>query len=155
MARDNPCASDVGGDHAVCRRAANEPVGSAGGQNGTASTPGGAGWHALATIWACQAGKDVYVEKPASHNVFEGRKMVEAARRYGRMVQVGMQSRSIEHKRRAIEMLRDGVIGKVEVAQDSERNRHAHVAGRAGEFIEGLSITSLRPLHQVRVHPAS
>src|SRR5215813_1992015 len=50
-------------------------------------------WHALATIWACQAGKDVYVEKPASHNVYESRKMVEAARRYNRMVQVGSQSR--------------------------------------------------------------
>ena len=55
-------------------------------------------WHALATIWACQAGKDVYVEKPASHNIFEGRKMVEAARKYKRMVQVGSQSRSIAHK---------------------------------------------------------
>ncbi|MCS7316610.1 MAG: Gfo/Idh/MocA family oxidoreductase, partial [Bryobacterales bacterium] len=44
-------------------------------------------WHALQTIWACQAGKDVYVEKPASHNVWEGRKMVEAARKYGRIVQ--------------------------------------------------------------------
>ena len=50
-------------------------------------------WHALATIWACQAGKDVYVEKPACHNVWEGRKMVEAARKYNRMVQVGIQSR--------------------------------------------------------------
>ena len=46
-------------------------------------------WHALMTIWACQAGKDVYVEKPASHNIFEGRKMIEAARKYKRMVQVG------------------------------------------------------------------
>src|SRR5689334_9576098 len=55
-------------------------------------------WHALATIWACQAGKDVYVEKPASHNVFESHKMVEAARKYKRMVQVGSQSRSIQHK---------------------------------------------------------
>jgi predicted dehydrogenase len=43
-------------------------------------------WHALATIWACQAGKDVYVEKPASHNVFEGYQMVKAARKYNRMV---------------------------------------------------------------------
>ena len=51
-------------------------------------------WHALATIWACQAGKDVYVEKPASHNICEGRKMVEAAASTGRMVQVGSQSRS-------------------------------------------------------------
>ena len=51
-------------------------------------------WHALAAIWACQAGKDVYVEKPASHNMFEGQQMVEAARKYNRMVQVGSQSRS-------------------------------------------------------------
>ncbi len=51
-------------------------------------------WHALAAIWACQAGKDVYVEKPVSHNVFEGRQLVNAARRYGRVVQGGMQARS-------------------------------------------------------------
>ncbi len=70
-------------------------------------------WHALATIWACQAGKDVYVEKPASHNMFESRKMVEAARKYKRMVQVGSQSRSTPHKMKAIQMLKDGAIGKV------------------------------------------
>ena len=51
-------------------------------------------WHALATIWACQAGKDVYVEKPLAYNIWEGRQMVTAARKYGRMVQVGTQSRS-------------------------------------------------------------
>ncbi|HOI49964.1 MAG TPA: Gfo/Idh/MocA family oxidoreductase, partial [Prolixibacteraceae bacterium] len=50
-------------------------------------------WHSLATIWACQAGKDVYVEKPGSHNIFEGRKMVEAARKYNRIVQHGVQLR--------------------------------------------------------------
>src|SRR5213080_2402303 len=65
-------------------------------------------WHALATIWACQAGKDVYVEKPACHNIFEGRKMVEAARQYKRMVQIGSQSRSIPYKMEAIEQLRKG-----------------------------------------------
>jgi predicted dehydrogenase len=70
-------------------------------------------WHALATIWACQAGKDVYVEKPASHNCFESVQMVAAARKYGRMVQVGSQSRSLPHKMRAIELLRQGIIGKV------------------------------------------
>jgi predicted dehydrogenase len=70
-------------------------------------------WHALATIWACQAGKDVYVEKPASHNMFESVKMVEAARKYKRMVQVGSQSRSVPHKMKAIAMLREGAIGKV------------------------------------------
>lgn len=70
-------------------------------------------WHALATIWACQAGKDVYVEKPASHNLFEAEQMVAAARKYNRMVQVGSQSRSITHKIHAMRMLRDGVIGQL------------------------------------------
>lgn len=70
-------------------------------------------WHALATIWACQAGKDVYVEKPASHNVYEGNQMVAAARKYKRMVQVGSQSRSLAHKIKAIQMIRDGAIGQV------------------------------------------
>ena len=74
-------------------------------------------WHALATIWACQAGKDVYVEKPASHNIFEGRKMVEAARKYERMVQVGQQSRSTEHVIEAIGKLREGAIGELYMAK--------------------------------------
>lgn len=74
-------------------------------------------WHALATIWACQAGKDVYVEKPSSHNIWEGRRMVEAARKYKRVVQTGMQGRSITHKRRAIELLHDGIIGKLYMAK--------------------------------------
>ncbi len=74
-------------------------------------------WHALATIWACQAGKDVYVEKPACHNPWEGGKMVEAARKYNRMVQIGSQSRTIEHKKKAIQLLHDGVIGKVYLAK--------------------------------------
>jgi predicted dehydrogenase len=74
-------------------------------------------WHALATVWACQAGKDVYVEKPACHDIYEGRQMVAAARKYNRIVQVGSQSRSIAHKIRAIQMLHDGVIGDVYMAR--------------------------------------
>ena len=74
-------------------------------------------WHALATIWACQAGKDVYIEKPACHNPFEGGKMVEAARKYNRMVQVGSQGRSMPHKMKAIELLHQGAIGKVYMAK--------------------------------------
>ncbi|MBM3798348.1 MAG: Gfo/Idh/MocA family oxidoreductase, partial [Acidobacteria bacterium] len=70
-------------------------------------------WHALAAIRACQAGKDVYVEKPASHNIFEGNQMVAAARKYKRMVQVGSQSRTIAHKARAMQLLREGIIGQV------------------------------------------
>ena len=74
-------------------------------------------WHALGTIWACQAGKDVYCEKPASHNIYEGGQMIAAARKYGRMVQVGSQSRSIAHKIEAIRLLNEGVIGKVYLAK--------------------------------------
>lgn len=74
-------------------------------------------WHALATIWACQAGKDVYVEKPGSHNVFEGRKMVEAAKKYNRIVQHGVQLRSNPELRRAVELLREGIIGDVYMAR--------------------------------------
>lgn len=74
-------------------------------------------WHSLATIWACQAGKDVYVEKPGSHNIFEGRKMVEAAKKHGRMVQHGVQLRSSEAVREAVEQLRSGLIGNVYMAR--------------------------------------
>ncbi len=74
-------------------------------------------WHALATIWACEAGKDVYVEKPASHNVYEGWRMVEVARKTGRMVQIGSQGRSMPHKIKAMETLRSGAIGKVYMAK--------------------------------------
>jgi predicted dehydrogenase len=74
-------------------------------------------WHALATIRACQAGKDVYIEKPACHDPFEGRQMVAAARQYGRIVQVGSQGRSVTHKIRATQMLHDGVIGNVYLAK--------------------------------------
>jgi predicted dehydrogenase len=70
-------------------------------------------WHALATIWACQAGKDVYVEKPACHEPWEGAQMVAAARKYRRIVQVGTQSRSQGHKIEAVRRLREGAIGKV------------------------------------------
>lgn len=70
-------------------------------------------WHALTTIWACQAGKDVYVEKPGSHNIWEGRKMVEAANKYDRIVQHGVQLRSSPAVNEAVELLRDGYIGRV------------------------------------------
>ena len=74
-------------------------------------------WHSLATIWACQAGKDVYVEKPGSHNIFEGRKMVEAAKKYDRIVQHGVQLRSSLAIQEAIKHLRDGLIGNVYMAR--------------------------------------
>jgi predicted dehydrogenase len=74
-------------------------------------------WHALATVWACQAGKDVYVEKPVSHNFIEGKRMVEAARKYGRIVQTGTQSRSSAGVAEAVEFLRSGGIGDIYMAK--------------------------------------
>jgi len=70
-------------------------------------------WHALSTILACQAGKDVYVEKPASHNIIEGRRMIEAARKHKRVVQVGTQRRSGSDFISAVKAIREGKIGKV------------------------------------------
>jgi predicted dehydrogenase len=74
-------------------------------------------WHALATIWALQAGKHVYVEKPASHTVWEGRKMVEAAAQYKKVVQVGTMNRSRPAVRDAIKFMHEGGIGKVYLAR--------------------------------------
>ena len=73
-------------------------------------------WHALATVWACQAGKDVYVEKPFSHDIWEGRQMVAAARKYGRMVQVGTQNRSSPLLRQVFDDLRRGELGAIRLA---------------------------------------
>jgi predicted dehydrogenase len=70
-------------------------------------------WHALPTVMACQAGKDVYTEKPVSVVVDEGKKMVEAARKYKRVVQVGLWQRSNVHFQKAVELVQGGLIGKV------------------------------------------
>jgi predicted dehydrogenase len=74
-------------------------------------------WHALATIWAAQAGKHAYCEKPACHNVFEGRKMIEAARKYNVRVQIGFQNRSIANVMEAMKFLHTGGIGEVYMAK--------------------------------------
>jgi len=70
-------------------------------------------WHALQTIWACQSGKDVYLEKPVSYSVDEGRKMVQAARKYERIIQAGTQYRSSRIVKQAIELLHDDIIGEI------------------------------------------
>ena len=70
-------------------------------------------WHSLATIWACKAGKDVYVEKPLSHNIWEGRQLVAAAKKYGRVVMHGTQSRSDPTLIRDIKLMHEGFIGKI------------------------------------------
>jgi predicted dehydrogenase len=74
-------------------------------------------WHALVTVWACQAGKDVYVEKPVSHNVWEGRQMVKAARKYNRIVQSGTQRRSDTGLMEALEYIRAGNLGKINLVR--------------------------------------
>src|SRR5207248_630831 len=73
--------------------------------------------HALATILACQAGKDVYVEKPACHNIWEGRKMVEAARKYNRVVQLGTQNRSSSYAKSARELVQSGKLGDLHLVR--------------------------------------
>jgi predicted dehydrogenase len=70
-------------------------------------------WHALATVWACQSGKDVYVEKNVSASIWEGRKMVEAARKYNRIVQGGSQTRSAPYMLAARDYIQNGGLGKV------------------------------------------
>jgi predicted dehydrogenase len=116
-------------------------------------------WHALGTIWACQAGKDVYVEKPPSHNIYEGRKMIEAARKYNRMVQVGSQSRSMGYMRRAMELLGQGVIGKVYEAKGLCFNPRKSIGHTPDEPVPPginwdlfLGPAPMRPFSQNRFH---
>lgn len=90
-------------------------------------------WHALAAIWAMQAGKDVYVEKPVSHNVSEGRRIVEAARRYNRMCQAGTQIRSATGIQQAIQFLRSGKLGKIQVARGLCYKRRPSIGRVDGE----------------------
>jgi len=84
-------------------------------------------WHSLNVVWACQAGKDVYVEKPISHNVWEGRQAFEAARKYNRIVQSGTQSRSNEGLREALDWVRAGNLGKLKVARGLCYKRRASI----------------------------
>jgi predicted dehydrogenase len=89
-------------------------------------------WHSLAAIWACQAGKDVYVEKPISQTVAEGRRLVEAARKYGRIVQHGTQNRSNESIRQAVEFMRAGKLGEVKLARAVNYKKRAGIGKHTG-----------------------
>jgi len=73
--------------------------------------------HALQAIWACQAGKDVYLEKPVSHNIWEGRKIIEAANKYQRIIQVGSQARSSKSVGDAVAWTQAGNLGKILIAR--------------------------------------
>lgn len=90
-------------------------------------------WHALTSIWAMQAGKDMYVEKPVSHNVSEGRRAVETARKYGRICQTGTQCRSNPGMQEAMKYAHDGGIGKIKVARGLCYKRRPSI-GKRGEY---------------------
>ncbi len=89
-------------------------------------------WHALAAIWSIQAGKDVYVEKPVSHNVSEGRRVVEAARKYNRIVQTGTQIRSCYGIREAVQWVKEGNLGKIVVSRGLCYKRRASIGKVTG-----------------------
>ena len=94
-------------------------------------------WHAPITIAACLAGKDVYVEKPCSHNVREGRLAVEAARKHKRVVQHGTNLRAAPHYEQAWKLLNDGVIGKIMMVKAINNQRRGRVPARADESVPG------------------
>ena len=101
-------------------------------------------WHALGTILACQAGKDVYVEKPLAHNIWEGRKMIEAARKYRRVVQVGTQTRSAPYVQAAIEQVRSGKLGDVHVIRVFNMMEHSpRPAGSVQPVPDGVGFTAV------------
>ena len=89
-------------------------------------------WHALAAIWACQAGKDVYVEKPVSHNLWEGRQLVAAAKKYNRVVQAGVQIRSGEGLQEAVQWVRSGQLGRITTARGFCYKRRKSIGLSAG-----------------------
>jgi len=96
-------------------------------------------WHALASIWACQNGKDVYVEKPVSHNIWEGRKIVEAARKYKRIVQSGNQNRSGAVVRSAMDFIHQGKLGEVYMVKCAiYRSRNSIGRGKVTAIPEGV-----------------
>lgn len=117
-------------------------------------------WHALAAIWACQAGKDVKVEKPVSHNIWEGRKIVEAARKYNRIVQAGTESRSDPALQEVFEHIQQGALGRILVARGFCCKRRPSIGKVAGpqpvpEYIDYNLWTGpapLKPLMRKSLH---
>ena len=89
-------------------------------------------WHSLAAIWALQAGKDVYLEKPVSHNIWEGRQLVNASRKYGRVIQAGTQIRSGEGLREAVQWVQAGNIGKITASRGFCYKRRDSIGKVAG-----------------------
>jgi predicted dehydrogenase len=94
-------------------------------------------WHALATVWGCQAGKDVCVEKPVSHNIWEGRKMVEAAAKYNRVVQADHDMRSNTKMQAAVKYIQSGALGKIEFCHSWVYKRRTSIGNvrKSGGYI--------------------
>jgi predicted dehydrogenase len=116
-------------------------------------------WHAIPTVLACQAGKHVYVEKPAGHNLREGQAMLAAARKHNRVVQVGIQSRSGRHFAEALDFIRSGAIGKVTFAKAWETARQKPIppqpdstAPDGVDYDMWLGPAPLRPFNPNRFH---
>ena len=116
-------------------------------------------WHAIQTIWACQAGKHVFVEKPVSHTLLEGRKMVEAARKYNRVVQTGTQSRSNLLTKKSLKFIHEGGLGTIHMTKGlciKPRGNIGHVAN--SQIPEGvnwdvfLGPAPYRPFNENRFH---
>ncbi|HEX5103703.1 MAG TPA: Gfo/Idh/MocA family oxidoreductase, partial [Pirellulaceae bacterium] len=115
--------------------------------------------HSLITVWACQAGKDVYVEKPISHNVFEGRKCVEAAKKYGCVVQHGTQSRSETGWAKTVAAVHSGKYGKLLVSKGEASKNRWGIGFKANEtppatldFNIWLGPAQEQPFHRNLVH---
>jgi len=118
-------------------------------------------WHSLATVWACQAGKDVCVEKPVSHNIWEGRKMVEAARKYGRIVQADHDMRSNQKVTEAVKYIQSGALGKIELCYSwvyKRRESMGKVGGSGGIIPSSIDYdlycgpAPIGPLPRVNLH---
>jgi predicted dehydrogenase len=121
-------------------------------------------WHALLGIWACQAGKDIYLEKPVSHEIWEGRKLVEAARKYNRIVQTGSQNRSDIGLREVMPFIADGNLGKVQWSrglcykQRNNRDGTIYATPSPMPIPENLDYNrwcgpaEMEPLYRERVH---
>ena len=117
-------------------------------------------WHSLAAIWAIQSGKDVYVEKPVSHNVWEGRQVVNAARKYGRIVQTGTQCRSSEGLIEAMAWLHEGNLGPIKVARGLCYKRRKSIGKTSGPQAVPASVdydiwcgpSPKEPLRRTKLH---
>lgn len=115
-------------------------------------------WHALLTVWACQAGKDVYVEKPMCRTVWEGRKMIEATAKYERIVQVGTHYRSETGLAEAIQYLHAGELGKIHHIRALVYNLRPSIGRKLPWYPEGVNYdlfcgpTPMRPLERNKLH---